>query len=110
MTYLRHGAMTGMIAIDVIVSATGIEPFPTWLCLAELQYVDGLGEFPRAPGAAAELFEDVPGLELCVCPLAGGTEFRVRPVGLFLGVRLVPPLVRDLRPGTALIALVRKRD
>src|SRR5579863_2484418 len=31
---------------------------PTWLCLAELQYVNGLGEFPGAPGAAAELAED----------------------------------------------------
>jgi hypothetical protein len=29
------------------------DPIPTWLCLTELQYVDGLGEQPGAPGAAA---------------------------------------------------------
>ncbi len=26
------------------------EPFPSWLCFAELQYVDGLGELTGAPG------------------------------------------------------------
>jgi len=31
------------------------EPFPSWLCPADLQYVDGLGELTGAPGAAAEL-------------------------------------------------------
>jgi hypothetical protein len=41
-----------------------------WVCLAGLQYVDGLGELSRAPGAAAELAEDPPGLELGVRPLA----------------------------------------
>ena len=40
-----------------------IEPFPSWLCLADLQYVDGLGEPSGAPGAAAELAENPPGLE-----------------------------------------------
>ena len=29
------------------------EPFPSWLCLAGLQYVNGLGELSGAPGAAA---------------------------------------------------------
>ena len=48
-----------------------IEPFPSWLCLADLQYVDGLGELAGAPGAAAELTEDSPGLELGVRALAG---------------------------------------
>jgi len=33
--------------------------------------VDGLGELPGAPGAAAELAEDLPGLELGVRALAG---------------------------------------
>ena len=26
------------------------EPFPSWLCFAELQYVGGLGELTGAPG------------------------------------------------------------
>jgi hypothetical protein len=47
------------------------EPFPSWLCLADLQYVNGLGELSGAPGAAAELAEDVPGFELGVRALAG---------------------------------------
>jgi hypothetical protein len=47
------------------------EPFPSWLCLANLQYVDGLGELVGAPGAAAELTEDSPGLELGIRALAG---------------------------------------
>jgi hypothetical protein len=40
-----------------------IEPFPSCLSLAELQYVDCLGDLAGFPGAAAELVEDVPGLE-----------------------------------------------
>jgi hypothetical protein len=68
--------------------------------------VDCLGEFPGARGAAAEFVEDVPGLELCVCPLAGGAELRVGAVGLFLRFRLALALVGDLRPGTALVALM----
>ena len=47
------------------------EPFPSWLCLANLQYVDGLGKLAGAPGAAAELTEDSPGLELGISALAG---------------------------------------
>ena len=47
------------------------EPFSSCVCLAGLQNVDGLGELAGAPGAAAELAEDVPGLELGVRPLAG---------------------------------------
>jgi hypothetical protein len=55
--------------------------------------VDGLGEFSGAPGAAAQLGQDLPCLELGVRPFAGGPEFRVGPVGLFLGLRLVLALV-----------------
>jgi len=47
------------------------EPFPSWLCPADLQYVDGLGELTGAPGAAAELPENSPRLELGVRALAG---------------------------------------
>jgi hypothetical protein len=89
----RHGEAPGYVS-----ESTKIEPFSSWLCLvmrlAELQYVNGLGEFPGAPGAAAELAEDLPGLELGVCPLAGAAEPRVGAVGLFLGFRLVLALVR----------------
>ena len=42
------------------------EPFPSWLCVVDLQDVDGLGELAGAPWAAAELAEDSPGLELGV--------------------------------------------
>ena len=69
------------------------QPFPSWLSLAGLQYVDSLGEFSGAPGAAAQLAEDVPALELGVCPLAGPAELRVGAVGVLLGFRLVLSLV-----------------
>jgi hypothetical protein len=39
--------------------------------LAGLKDVDGLGELPGVPGAAAELAQDVPVLELGVGALAG---------------------------------------
>ena len=35
--------------------AANNEPFSSCVCLADLQYVDGLGELSGAPGAAAEL-------------------------------------------------------
>src|SRR6266567_3964517 len=73
------------------------EPFSSSVCLAYLQYVDGLGELAGAPGAAAELAENAPGLELGVRTLAGRPQSRVRAVGLFLRFRLVLPPVRDLR-------------
>jgi hypothetical protein len=44
-----------------------MEPFPSWLCLASLQDMDGLGELAGAPLAAAEFAENPPGLELRVC-------------------------------------------
>jgi hypothetical protein len=72
--------------------------------------VNGFREFPGARRAAAELGEDLPYLELRVRALAGGAEFRVGAVGLFLGLGLVLALVRDLRPGAALVALVREGD
>jgi hypothetical protein len=34
--------------IQTLLSFT--EPFPSWLCFAELQYVGGLGELTGAPG------------------------------------------------------------
>jgi Alpha/beta hydrolase family len=39
--------------------------------LAGLKYVDGFGELPGLPGAAAEFAQDAPGLELGVGALAG---------------------------------------
>src|ERR1700756_1315159 len=51
---------------------------------ASLKNVDGFGQLPGAPGAAAELAQDVPGLELGVGALAGRSQLRVGAVGLFL--------------------------
>jgi hypothetical protein len=53
--------------------------------------MDRLGELSGAPGAAAELIEDVPGFELGVRALAGGAQPGVGAVGLFLGFRFVLP-------------------
>ena len=68
--------------------------------------MNGLGELPGTPGTATELGEDLPCLELCVCPFSRRAEFRVGAVGLFLGLGLVLAPVRDLGPGAALIALM----
>jgi hypothetical protein len=43
------------------------------------------GDAPGLPGAAAELAQDVPGLELGAGPLAGRAEPGVGAVGGFLG-------------------------
>jgi hypothetical protein len=51
------------------------ESFSSWLCFAELQYVDGLGELTGAPGAAAEFGEGLPGLELGVRLSPGARSF-----------------------------------
>jgi transposase-like protein len=57
---------------ELIPSALHTEPFSS--CdLAGLKDVDGLGELPGAPGAAAELAQDVPGFELGAGALAGGS-------------------------------------
>ncbi len=87
-----------------------IEPFPSSLCGVNLQGVDGLGELSSAPGAAAELAEDSPGLELCIGALAGCSELRVGAVSLFLGFGLVLSPVRDLRMPRSLVALVGEND
>jgi hypothetical protein len=50
------------------------------------------------------------GLELGVRALAGCAQFRMRAVGIFLGWRLVLPLVRDDRVCAALTALVGQDD
>ena len=72
--------------------------------------MDGLGELAGAPGAAAELAEDAPVLQLGVCPFSGGAEFRVGAVSVLLGFGLVLALVRDLRIGAALVSLVGEGD
>ena len=46
------------------------EPFSS-LDLAGLKDVDGLGQLPGAPGAAAEFTQDAPGLELGVGAFPG---------------------------------------
>ena len=45
-----------------------------------------------APGAAAELVEDVPGLELGVCPFA---EDAPDPLGLLVGMSAFPQVGQD---------------
>jgi hypothetical protein len=62
-----HAEVLRPRAVEVSYS----EPIPTWLFLAELQYVDGFGEFSGAPGAVAELAQDPPVLKLGVCPFSG---------------------------------------
>jgi hypothetical protein len=69
-----------------------IELIPTWLCIAELQCVDGFREFPGAPVAAAELGEDLPCFELRVCPFAAGAEFAWARLASFCGSGLFRPL------------------
>src|SRR5690242_244587 len=86
------------------------EPFPTWLCFADLQYMNGLGELSGAPRAAAELAQDPPRLELGVRALSGCAEPGVGAVGFFLGGRLVLADVRDLRVIAPAVALVRQGD
>ena len=56
-----------------------------------LKDVDGLGKLAGAPGAAAEFAQDVPGLELGVGALAGGSSLGVGAVGVFLRDGLVLP-------------------
>lgn len=51
------------------------------MAFAGLKDLDGLGELPGVPGAAAEFPQDVPGLELGVGTLAGGSQLGVRAVG-----------------------------
>ena len=58
--------------------------------LAGLKDMDGLGELPGAPGAAAGLAQDVPGLELGVGPLGRGAQLGVGAVGGLLRGWLVP--------------------
>ncbi len=57
--------------LELKIAECMTERFSSGVCLADLQYVDGLGELPGAPGAAAELAEDPPGLELGVRAFAG---------------------------------------
>ena len=49
---LRYDAATSAQATSGCGTA---EPFPSWLCLVDLQYVDGLGELSGAPGAQRRL-------------------------------------------------------
>jgi hypothetical protein len=61
--------------------------FPDYLPsfdLAGLKDVDGFGELPGAPGTAAELAQDVPGLELGIGALARSPQLSVSAVGGFL--------------------------
>jgi len=49
------------------------EPFPS-SDFVGLKDVDGFGQLPGAPGAAAQLAQDAPGFELGIGALAGSAE------------------------------------
>src|SRR5437764_12379407 len=76
--------------------------------------MDGFGELAGSSGAAAELAQDAPGLELGVGAFAGAAQAGVSPVGVFLGLGLVAALVRGdhVIAGlvVAVVALVAQRD
>jgi hypothetical protein len=61
--------------------------------LGGLQDVDGLGQLPGLPRAAAEPVQDAPGLELGVGAFAGTAQLGVCAVGGLLRFRLVSSLV-----------------
>ena len=67
------------------------EPFSSFH-LAFLKDVDGLGELPGPPRAAAEFAQDTPGLELGVGAFAGAAQRGVGAVGGLLRFRLVAAL------------------
>jgi hypothetical protein len=79
---LRRAPALGIRARPSDGLAATTEPFSSRVCLADLQNVDGLGQLPGTPGAAAQLAGDPPVLELGVRPFPG--EFRVCPIGVLL--------------------------
>ncbi len=89
----------------LIRRAVSTEPFPSWLCLADLQCVDGLGKLSRFPGAAAEFPEDLPGRGIWTMPWACFVMFRklmlipfaVAALGLILSEDSLSPFHPDLR-------------
>ena len=86
------------------------EPFSS-SDFAGLEDVDGLGDLAGLPGAAAELAQDVPALELGVRTLAGRAELGVGGVGGLLRGRLAPAPVRNQDAlASADTALVSQRD
>jgi NhaP-type Na+/H+ or K+/H+ antiporter len=67
------GAIIAVVVFNGLKSSNEhTEPFSSSV-LAGLKDVDGLGQLPGAPGAAAELAQDAPGLELGVGAFAGGS-------------------------------------
>jgi hypothetical protein len=62
-----------------------------------MKNLDGFGDLPSAPGAAAELAQDPPGFELGVRALARGAQPGMGGIGGFLGGRLAAAPVRHER-------------
>jgi len=86
------------------------EPFSS-SDLPHLKDVDGLGDLSSFPEAAAELAQDVPGLDLGVRAIAQGAQPGVGGVGGFLRWWLAAAPVRDENAlASADIALVGQRD
>jgi hypothetical protein len=44
------GQVAVTVGVEAVLPVQFLEPFPSWLCFAELQYVGGLGELTGAPG------------------------------------------------------------
>ena len=72
--------------------ARSIDPFPSWLCFAELQYVDGLGELTGAPAAAAEFGEDLQVLSWAFALSPGARSFACALLACFWESGLFFPL------------------
>ena len=64
--------------------------------------MDGIGQLAGAPGAAAELTHDAPGLELSVGAFTRGAEPGMSPVGVLLGTA---PADRGITRALALPAI-----
>ena len=91
------------------VSQVGTEPFHPAISRAR-ENVDRLGQLPGAPGAAAELAQDAPGLELGAGAFAGGAQPGMSPVGLLPRCGLVPAPVRGADIVLADVTLVAQHD
>jgi hypothetical protein len=89
---------------------TAVSLFSSWLGRMDLQGVDGLGELPGAPGAAAELAEDPPVLEPGRLPFRRGRGASREAGWLLSVIPVCSSPVRDLRvrgfPGSPLSASV----
>src|SRR5215472_7412857 len=112
-----HTPATGRRQHPASTSSTWLAQAFAWqracssLGLAGLKDVDGPGQLAGLPRAAAEFAQDVPGFELGVGALAGGSSLGVGPVGLLLrGGLVAAPAGGQHRVAGAVVALVGQHD